>query len=53
MMDDLLSKVDKGQFSYQEVVDEIVTLLAAGSEPTSLVISFTFLLLAGNPEIQV
>lgn len=53
VLDELLRKVDKGQFSYQDVLDEILGLVAGGGDPTSLAVCFTFLLLAGNPEIQV
>jgi cytochrome P450 len=40
-----------GSMSDQQLRDEIVTLLLAGHETTALALTFSFHLLAGNPEV--
>ncbi|KAI4472339.1 hypothetical protein M0802_016923 [Mischocyttarus mexicanus] len=43
---------DGGEYSEQDIHDEISTIVSAGSETTAATINFVFLMLANYPEIQ-
>ena len=57
--DDLLSTMlqvqdeDGSQLTHQELRDEVMTLLLAGHETTANTLTWTLLLLAQNPEVEV
>lgn len=53
-MDQFLKYNEEGaELTDKEIIYEANTMLAAGSETNALTISFTLIMLAMNPEIQV
>lgn len=53
-MDQFLKQNEEGEkLTDKEIIYEGNTMLAAGSETNALTISFTLIMLAMNPEIQV
>lgn len=54
LVDSLLRLNEEGAgFSDNDICNEIVTMLVAGSETNALTVSFTLIMLAMNPHFQV